>query len=314
MEALSAAWGAVHGWVFQTLVAPAIYRLGLTTYLDQAFDATELFLIGAIEVVAIAVVFTTLERWRPVEPAQDGQAVRVDVLYTLLHRLGVAPLAFFLILAPVVDALDGWMRMHDVIPGQLEDWVPGLGRHPLISFLAYLVALDFLRYWLHRGQHSLGIWWALHSLHHSQRSMTFWTDDRNHLLDDLAIDALVALAALGIGVAPGQFVLLVALTRVVESLSHANVRLSFGRVGETLLVSPRFHRVHHAIGLGHEGAHRGCNFATLLPVWDRLFGTAQLAEEYPATGVADQLEGRDYGRGFWQQQWLGVRRVFELAR
>ena len=30
---------------------------------------------------------------------------------------------------------------------------------------------------------------------------------------------------------------------------------------------------------------------------------------YPATGIRDQLTGRDYGRGFWQQQWFGLKRM-----
>jgi sterol desaturase/sphingolipid hydroxylase (fatty acid hydroxylase superfamily) len=107
-------------------------------------------------------------------------------------------------------------------------------------------------------------------------------------------------------------VTLVVAGRVVESLSHANLRVSFGRIGEYLLVSPRFHRVHHAIGLGHEGRSRGCNFAVLFPVWDVLFRTANFENVYPATGVRDQLEGRDYGRGFWAQQILGVKRMGEV--
>jgi sterol desaturase/sphingolipid hydroxylase (fatty acid hydroxylase superfamily) len=84
-----------------------------------------------------------------------------------------------------------------------------------------------------------------------------------------------------------------------------------------LLVSPRFHRQHHAIGVGHEshgpGSLGGCNFAVLLPVWDLLFGTARFDGRYEPTGIRDQLpeQGlRDYGEGFWAQQWLGVLRLF----
>ena len=78
----------------------------------------------------------------------------------------------------------------------------------------------------------------------------------------------------------------------------------------------RFHRLHHSIGVGHETSGRGTlgghNFAVLFPVWDVLFGTASFADRYDPTGVRDQLPeegGRDYGRGFWAQQWLGLRRL-----
>ncbi|HEX9391442.1 MAG TPA: sterol desaturase family protein [Usitatibacteraceae bacterium] len=300
--------------VFETGVLPVMHALGLGGYAEQAFDWTEFFLIGAIEVTLLAMVLGALEKWRPVE-AQTGDAdKKVDVLYTLLHRLGFVPLALFLFLQPLVDLLDGWLRLHDIIPPKLEDALPFLNSSPLLSFLFYLVILDFFAYWLHRGQHRINAWWALHSLHHSQRQMSFWSDDRNHLLDDVLIDGAFALIALLIGVAPGQFITIVVATRVVESLSHANLRLSFGRIGEYLLVSPRFHRVHHAIGLGHEGAQRGCNFAVLFPVWDALFGTFNHAPIYPSTGVRNQLEGVNYGSHFWEQQWLGLNRLVASLR
>lgn len=309
MDALVALWAQAHAALFESVVQPAVFRLGLVSWLEASFDATEIFMIGAAEVAVLAVVLGALEKWRPVEVWADRRAVRVDVAYTLLVRLGVLPLAIFFLLLPVVDGLDGWLRMHDVIPPKLEDAFPALFDHPVASFLAYLVVIDFVLYWVHRAQHAFGWWWALHALHHSQREMTFWTDDRNHLLDMVITDLVLAVAALLVGVAPGQFVAIVAVTRAVESLSHANVRLAFGRVGERLLVSPRFHRVHHAIGLGHEGARLGCNFAVLFPVWDHLFGTANPVREYPATGIRDQLHGRDYGEGFWRQQWLGLKRL-----
>ena len=153
--------------------------------------------------------------------------------------------------------------------------------------------------------------------------MTMWSDNRNHLLDDLLRDSLLVLLAKLIGVAPGQFVALVAITQLSESLQHANLRLWFGHVGERVWISPRFHRLHHGIGAGHESgaaapvivqgrspALGGHNFGVLLPWWDMLFGTADFEPKYPATGVRDQVEqGRDYGRGFWSQQWLGLKRL-----
>ena len=54
----------------------------------------------------------------------------------------------------------------------------------------------------------------------------------------------------------------------------------------------------------------GCNFGVLLPWWDMLFGTANFELRYDPTGIRDQVEqGRDYGHGFWSQQWLGLQRL-----
>ena len=145
-----------------------------------------------------------------------------------------------------------------------------------------------------------------------------WSDNRNHLLDSILIDSVIVVVAQLIGVASDQFILIVALTQLSESFQHANVRLWFGRVGERLWVSPRFHRLHHSIGIGHEtngpktlGGH---NFGVLLPWWDMLFGTANFEQRYDPTGVRDQVEkDRDYGSGFWSQQWLGIKRLVGRA-
>ena len=59
----------------------------------------------------------------------------------------------------------------------------------------------------------------------------------------------------------------------------------------------------------------GVNYGILFPWWDMLFGSADWRGGYDATGIDDQvLKGRDYGRGFWAQQWLGLRRLAGLAR
>jgi sterol desaturase/sphingolipid hydroxylase (fatty acid hydroxylase superfamily) len=302
----------LHQHVFESGVLPVLYALELGGEAERAFNATQFFLIGAIEITLLAIVLGALEKWRPVEEQPHTDWKKTDALYTMLHRLGFVPLLLFFLLMPLVDALDGTLRMHNIIPPNLEDLVPWLAGAPLVSFLVYLVVLDFVAYWLHRWQHRFNWWWSLHALHHSQREMSFWSDDRNHLLDDLLIDSAHVMVALLIGVPPGQFIALVVVSRMIESLSHANLRLHFGRVGERLLVSPRFHRVHHGVGVGHEGRTQGCNFAVLFPIWDVMFGTANFECTFPATGIRDQADGREYGDTFWRQQWLGLQRM--LAR
>jgi sterol desaturase/sphingolipid hydroxylase (fatty acid hydroxylase superfamily) len=306
--------------VFESVIQPIAFALGLGNLLEDGYAATGWLLVGLLQLVVMLVVFRTLERWRPVEPVSDRRAVRVDVLYTLIHRLGLFRLALFFAIDPLWDLLFGTLSLHGLSSWQLDEalaplW-PGLTDTAWFAFLAYLVVLDFIDYWLHRGQHQLGWWWGLHALHHSQRQMTMWSDNRNHLLDDLLRDSILVLAARTIGIAPGQFVAVVACTQLLESLSHANVKLWFGPVFERVLVSPRFHRLHHSIGAGHESNGRGTlgghNFAVLFPIWDVFFRTADFSPRYDPTGIRDQLpdEGaRDYGRSFWAQQWLGLRRM-----
>jgi sterol desaturase/sphingolipid hydroxylase (fatty acid hydroxylase superfamily) len=315
----AAAQQALHEHVAQ----PLLFALGLGNYLEDAYEACGWLLIGLVQLAVLLLVLVPLERWRPLERLTDRQAVRVDVLYTAIHRLGLFQLGWFFLVQPLWDDWSGWLAVHGIAGWQLDTWIapwwPGVTDQPWAVFVAYLVVLDFCDYWIHRGQHRWRWWWALHALHHSQRQMTCFSDSRNHLLDDLLRDLLLVQVSQCIGVAPGQFVLLVAARQLFENLSHANLRLRLPAWLDALLVTPDFHRQHHGLEWvpGRSGgAAGGCNFAVLLPVWDILFGTRAARCAPGPTGIADQLPeagGRDYGRGFWSQQGLGVLRLLRRA-
>ena len=314
MDWLTDTFSAAQQALFEGLVQPLVFGLGLGGRLEDAYVATGWLLVGLLQIAVLLAVIGPLQRWRPVEPVTDRAAIRTDVVYTLIHRLGVFRLVLFFTLDPLFDELFGALRVAGVPTLHLDELWPGVTDVALVSFLIYLVVFDFADYWIHRGQHGFNWWWNLHALHHSQRQMTMWSDNRNHLLDDVLRDCLIVALAQAIGVPPGQFVAVVAFTQLSESFQHANLRLWFGAVGERLWVSPRFHRLHHSIGIGHEtqgsGTLGGHNFGVLLPWWDMLFGTANFEQRYDPTGVRDQVEqGRDYGRGFWAQQWLGLKRL-----
>jgi sterol desaturase/sphingolipid hydroxylase (fatty acid hydroxylase superfamily) len=300
-------------WLFETVFQPVMQGLGLASQLAEGFEGAGWLLAGMLQMAFIAIVFGLLERWRPAEAVTDAKAMRTDWIYTVVHRLGVFRLGLFFTLDPLVDSLASQGRLLGWQPFHLDAIWPGVTDMAVVSFLLYLVVFDFVGYWLHRGQHQFRWWWALHALHHSQRQMGKWTDSRNHLLDDLLTAFAFAFTALLLGAEPAQFMAIVVLTQLFESLQHANVRLRFGPL-ERLWVSPHFHRVHHAIGLGHEGQAQGHNFGVLLPWWDSLFGTARWNDALQPTGIRDQLEGRDYGAGFWAQQRLGMQRLWLALR
>jgi sterol desaturase/sphingolipid hydroxylase (fatty acid hydroxylase superfamily) len=314
MEDWSHVFSFVQQWLYETAVQPLTFELGLGIRLEDAFEATGWLLVGLLQIGALLLVIGPLQRWRPVEAIADRATVRTDVVYTLIHRLGLFRLVLFFALTPWMDDLFGLLRVAGLGTFHLDDLWPGVSDRPLVSFALYLLAFDFLNYWVHRAQHRFTWWWKLHALHHSQRQLTMWSDNRNHLLDDVIRAIIVVVVAQLIGIAPGQFVAIVAFTQLSESFQHANIRLWFGRVGERLWISPRFHRLHHSIGIGHESSGRdtlgGHNFGVLLPWWDMLFGTANFEQRFDPTGVRDQIEqGRDYGRGFWSQQLLGLKRL-----
>ncbi|HTV85837.1 MAG TPA: sterol desaturase family protein [Dyella sp.] len=306
--------GSVQTMLFTDVVQPALYHFGFMDYDEDAYDAIYWVLVGALQILFMYALLRPLEAWRPAEPWSDRKATRVDILYTWITKLGLFNLVFFVLLQPAFDRLQSSMVLHGIPTIELDAMWPGLTDRPLVSFFLYLIVLDFAGYWYHRWQHRFGVWWELHAVHHSQRQMSLWTDDRNHALDTLIQSAFFAALALLIGVEPSQYVWLVAFSNLLQSVQHINAHLPFRFGLRRLLVSPAFHRRHHAIGYGHEGTHYGCNFGVLFPWWDMLFKTASWNEAPESTGIRDQLQApagtqRCYGEGWWSQQYLAFMRI-----
>ena len=306
--------------LFESVLQPIAFGLGQGNLLEKAYEGAGWLVVGLLQIAVMLTVIGPMQRLWPAEAQPDRQAVRVDVLYTLIHRLGLFKLGMFFTLDYALEQGWGVLRSQGWPTFHLDGLWPGVTDLAWVSFVLYLVVFDLVNYAIHRAQHQSSAWWALHSMHHAQRQMSMWSDNRNHLLDDMLTSLVVSAVALLIGVGPGQFVALVAIGQLSENFQHANVRIWFGRIGERLWVSPRFHRRHHSIGIGHEFEVQGrkvlggCNFGVLFPWWDMLFGTADFLQRYEATGVRDQVEqGRDYGQGFWAQQWQGLLRLVGKA-
>ncbi len=302
MRELADVWIAVQTFIFQTFVSPVIFHLGFMQWFESAFNAVEFVMLGLVQITVIAVIMRTFERRWPLEPVEDKRLMRVDQVYTVLAKLGIGPLLVFAAAQPVTAGIEHLARVWGITPFRLEHLVPWLRENPLAAFLVYFALYDFAAYWVHRAQHKLPFWWALHSLHHSQRQVSVWTDDRNHMLDDFLVTIVLVTFAQFVGVQPEEFVAIMMLGRLIESWSHANVRFDFGPVLERVIVGPRFHRLHHALADPSEPHIHDHNFAPVLPVWDILFGTAIYDRRNRPTGVDDPKVDADNERGWFGQQ------------
>jgi sterol desaturase/sphingolipid hydroxylase (fatty acid hydroxylase superfamily) len=307
---LNAPFDLLAGWLQEHLLLPILYAADMMQWEDISYGWALFAVYGAAQVVVTYAVCLPLERWRPVERWPDAKAVGVDVIYTLVNRIGVLPLVTFVLFYQVQVWLNGWMTDHGLVPPTLELAAPWLIGHPVVTFALYVLILDCGEYWRHRLSHRFGWWWALHSVHHAQRQMTFWSDDRNHVIDEVISFLWSAALALLIGIPPLQFPLLILVLRFLESLSHANARVSFGAVGNRLLISPRFHRAHHGV---LAAGQRSCNYGAILPVWDMLFGTADFGRAYVRTGDPSGEEALATG-SWWAQQRAGWRRMLHMLR
>ncbi len=311
-SAISAAYASVQEFLFANLAAPVLYQFDLMAWAEDVYDGIDWFLFGCIQIFLIIVVLRTWERLAPAERQERfAKASRADVLYTLFHRLGIFHGLVFITLSGFFFGVDSILHDFRFDRLNVESWWPGVTSIPAISFLIYLVLLDFVDYLYHRASHVFNWWWQLHALHHSQTVMTAWSDNRNHILDDIMRAVVMSFVALMFGVSPGQFILLIALSEFIQSWQHANIKTHLGPA-KYLLVSPMFHRMHHAVGYGHEakgklGVLGGCNFGVLFPWWDMLFRTAIFPKEVYPTGVRNLTVSQN----ILIQQWQGLVHAFK---
>lgn len=168
------------------------------------------------------------------------------------------------LLGLVVDALQA---THDAlglprVPGALWEALPAWA-----VALVGLVAFDCANYWNHRLLHTRALW-PVHAVHHSDTDLTGLSAFRVHALERLVMLCSYVVLLGWLNLPPGALGILV-LVRVLHTMYvHADLDWTHGPL-ELLIASPRFHRWHHA----DVAAAHGKNLASLMPLFDRLFGT-----------------------------------------
>jgi sterol desaturase/sphingolipid hydroxylase (fatty acid hydroxylase superfamily) len=167
---------------------------------------------------------------------------------------------------------------------------------PGLRLVAVLLAIDGLQYFLHRLSHALGWLWRMHAIHHTDIDVDVSTTIRHHPLESLVLLLAVAVIATVAGVTPGELALYGLIEFSVQLLAHANVALPARlerRMG-ALVVTPAFHRFHHALDPRQSNA----NYGQVLTIWDRLFGTLAAGAPPAEFGVGEYLAPRFQSLGW----------------
>ncbi len=233
----------------------------------------------AIWLAILGAVFVPLERYFTLRAAgQRREGLLRDLFYYFLNNiLPNAVVAFGGALIAV-----GFARL---LPSAWHDFVM---RWPMgLRALGVFVIGEIGYYWGHRWMHVSPLLWRFHAVHHAAEHIDWLANTRAHPIDMILsrMFALVPVYALGLlqPTIPSRdlFVNLVLIfTQVIgivwSFFIHANVRWRFGWF-ETVLSTPAFHHWHHS----NDRAYRDRNFASTLPILDRLFGTLHLPHQFP---------------------------------
>jgi len=146
-----------------------------------------------------------------------------------------------------------------------------------------LLAEDFLYYWLHRFDHEVRLFWAIHVTHHSSEQMNFTVGFRSSVFQPLyRFIYFIPLALLGFR--PLDIIFIYSATQIWGIFVHTELIDKMGWL-EYIFVTPSHHRVHHA----SNPKYLDKNMGMFLIIWDQLFGTFQ--PELPT----EEYQERKYG-------------------
>ncbi|WP_081875840.1 sterol desaturase family protein [Vibrio sp. ER1A] len=148
-------------------------------------------------------------------------------------------------------------------------------------FLALMVLQDFFYYWFHRASHRIRWMWAAHVVHHSSENMNFSTAFRQSLMYPLAGMWLFWMPLVIIGFDPKWVVFVVLLNLGLQFFVHTQWIRRLGPL-EWVINTPSHHRVHHGVNAQYIDK----NYAGILIIWDRMFGTFEPEVEEVRYGIS----------------------------
>lgn len=179
-------------------------------------------------------------------------------------------------------------------------------------FLLFILQ-DFLYYWFHRASHRIRWFWASHVAHHSSRLMNFSTAFRQSLTYPISGMWLFWLPLIWLGFETKLVLAVVAINLGFQFFVHTRAGNHWGWLG-LVLNTPAWHRVHHACN----DVYIDKNFAGVLVIWDRLFGTfepehAEIPCRFGITGDFESVNPLTITFHEWRNLWADARQSRGLA-
>ena len=150
-----------------------------------------------------------------------------------------------------------------------------IGQQQLPLWLKIVISvliLDFIGAWfIHWIEHKVKWMWKFHIIHHTDPFIDVTSGLRHHPGEAVFRLSFTVLAVLISGAGIGMVMLYQTISAFFAHLTHANFKTpeKLDKLLSWILVTPRFHRIHHHYVLPHTDR----NFGNIFSIWDRIFRT-----------------------------------------
>jgi sterol desaturase/sphingolipid hydroxylase (fatty acid hydroxylase superfamily) len=171
------------------------------------------------------------------------------------------------------------------------------------AWVAVFLLEDLTYYWFHRISHERRFWWAAHVNHHSSQHYNLSTALRQTWTGGIAGTWALWLPLAFLGFPPTMIAIQKGVSLVYQYWIHTEAIRRLPRGFEAVFNTPSHHRVHHA----RNPRYLDRNYAGILIVWDRMFGTFQpeLDEEPCRYGLVKNLGTFNIVRVAFHE-WIGI--------
>lgn len=238
-----------------------------------------------VPVLFVAAVVAWLERrlpnreeWRP-----DTREVGTDLAFMVVVQLACPPLVGFLFAYLLIGPARAMnLPFAGVWPHQWPIW---------LQAILMVLAVDFLRYWMHRAAHENETLWRLHAVHHSVEQLYWLNTARFHPIEKALQMCLDSLPFLLMGVHDTVLALYYIAYATNGFFQHCNIRLRYG-ILNYVVGSAETHRWHHS----REPGEANANYGNTVIIWDLLFGTWFLPRQRNVAELG--LREREYPKSF----------------
>lgn len=176
-------------------------------------------------------------------------------------------------------------------------WLPA----DFTTFVLASLGVDLSYYWWHRASHRVNFIWATHVVHHQSDEYNLAVALRQAVFAGLTSWPFYLWLAL-LGVPPVTYVGARAFNLLYQFWIHTRVVDKLGPL-ESFLNTPSHHRVHHGVNAQYIDK----NYAGVLIIWDKLFGTFEPEVEPVIYGTVTPFRS-------WNPVWAQLEPWQKLAQ
>jgi sterol desaturase/sphingolipid hydroxylase (fatty acid hydroxylase superfamily) len=176
-------------------------------------------------------------------------------------------------------------------------------RFPVDAWWSWVILFfvdDFVYYWFHRVSHESRLFWNFHVVHHSSEYYNLSVAVRQSWFSGLLHWVFYATIML-VGFAPWMFAIMHGFNLIYKFWIHTRFIDKFPAWIEYIFNTPSHHRVHHGVN----NPYLDKNYAGVLILWDRLFGSFVAETEEPKYGIIKPIRS-------YNPLWINTHGWYEM--